>query len=207
MGGNRRRGVRSGHAPLLVSQVVLLEDQRRTVRSQLAIAERQSRQALPLLEAVRPLVSDVRAAQPLLRQAGRRLDRLTSSATPLVNDLRAARAGDAARATITLADDLLDADVGRATASVGRIAAVTAELGPALRELRDRDLLRRATVAADTVPRLDGTLRESLRIQRDTLAILQQSLVIQRRTEQHAASLDRKTGGTTPTAPAPVPLP
>jgi hypothetical protein len=44
-------------------------------------------------------------------------------ASPLVTDLRAARAGDAARATISLADDLLGADLGRATQSVTHIAA------------------------------------------------------------------------------------
>jgi hypothetical protein len=203
-----------GMIALLATQIVLLEDQRRTVRTQRAIAQRQIREALPVLEAVRPLLGGARAAQPALRETGGRIDRLTRAATPLVTDLRAARAGDAARATIALANDLLGADVGRATASVERIAAVTDDLGPALRELRDRDLLRRAAVAADTVPKLDPTLRESLRIQRqtlriqrETLAVLQQSLAIQRGTEQHAESLDRKTGGTAPPTAAPAPLP
>jgi hypothetical protein len=195
-----------GMIGLLATQIVLLEDQRRTVRTQRAIAQRQIRQALPVLKAVRPLVRDARAARPFLRQAGGRLDRLTRNATPLVTDLRVARAGDAVRAAITVANDLLDADVGRATASVARIAAATDQLSPALRELRDRGLLGRAAVVADTVPKLDGTLRESLRVQRQTLAILQQSLAIQRRTEQHAASLDRKTGGKSP-PPTPVPAP
>jgi hypothetical protein len=61
-----------------------------------------------VLEDVQPLLRDARAAQPRLRQVGSRLDRLTRNAAPLVTDLRAARAGDAARATISLADDLQD---------------------------------------------------------------------------------------------------
>ena len=186
---------------LLVTQIVLLEDRRETVRSQRAILKSQSRKASPALEDVQPLLRDARAAQPWLRQAGSRLDRLTRNAAPLVTDLRAARAGDAARATISLADDLLDADIGRATQSVAQIAGVTGELQSALRETRERDLLRRAATAADAVPEL-------LRLQRQTLGILQQSLAIQRSTERHAASLDRKTGGTAPVAPpTPAPLP
>jgi len=188
-----------GMLGLLVTQIVLLEDQRETVRTQRAIAERQSREALPVLEDVQPLLRDARAAQPWMRQAGGRLDLLTRNAAPLVTDLRAARAGDAARAAIALADDLLAADIGQATRSVTRIAGVTGELQAALRETRERDLLRRAATAADAVPEL-------LRLQRQTLGILQQSLEIQRRTERHAASLDRKTGGTAP-VPAPAPLP
>src|ERR1700710_1415094 len=73
-----------GMIGLLATQIVLLEDQRRTVRTQRAIAQRQIRQAPPVLKAVRPLVRDARDAQPFLRQAGGRLDRLTRNATPLV---------------------------------------------------------------------------------------------------------------------------
>ena len=94
---------------------------------------------------------------------------------------------------------MLDADIGRATQSVSRIAGATGELQSALRETRGRDLLRRAAAAVDAVP-------ERLRLQRQTLGILQQSLAIQRSTERHAASLDRKTAGTAPVAaPAPAP--
>ena len=110
-----------------------------------------------------------------------------------MTDLRAARAGAGARATISLADDLLDADIGRATQSVSRIAGATGELQSALRETRECDLLRRAATAADAVPEL-------LRLQRQTPGILQQSLAIQRSIERHAASLDRKTAGTAPVA-------
>jgi hypothetical protein len=95
-----------GMLGLLVTQIVLLEDQRATVRSQRAILKAQSRQASPVLEDVQPLLRDALAAQSWLRQAGGRLDRLTRNTVPLVTDLRAARAGDAARATISLADDL-----------------------------------------------------------------------------------------------------
>ena len=193
---------------LLATQIVLLEDQRQTVNTQRAIAQRQIREALPVLEGVQPLVRDARAAQPWLRRAGGRLDRLTRDATPLVAELRAARLGDATQAVVALADDLLSADVGRATRSVTRIAAVTDELSSALRETRDRDLLRRAAVASDAVPEIARMTRDALRLQRRSYAILRQSLAIQRSTEQHAASLDRKTGGTAPApVPAPPPLP
>jgi hypothetical protein len=197
---------------LLATQIVLLEDQRETVNTQRAIAQRQIHEALPVLEGAQPLVRDVRSAQPWLRAAGLRLDGLARATAPLVTDLRAARAGDAARATIALADNLLHADLGRATRSVVRIAGVTDDLRAALRETRDRDLLRRAAVAADSVPEIERMQREALRLQRETVAIqrrshaiLRQSLAIQRTTAQHAASLDRKTGGPAPAVPAPLP--
>jgi hypothetical protein len=41
-----------GMLSLLVTQIVLLEDQRETVRSQRAILKRQSREAFPVLEDV-----------------------------------------------------------------------------------------------------------------------------------------------------------
>ena len=197
---------------LLATQIVLLEDQRETVNTQRAIAQRQIHEALPVLEGAQPLVRDLRSAQPWLQAAGLRLDGLSRQATPLVTELRAARAGDAARATIALADDLLHAHIGRATQSVVRIASVTDDLRGALQETRDRDLLRRAAVAADAVPKIKRMQREALRLQRATLAIqrqshaiLQESLTIQRSTAEHAESLDRKTGGPAPAAPAPLP--
>jgi hypothetical protein len=185
----------------LIMQIVLLDRQLGTVRDQRAIADRQAERAQPVLRDVRPLVRDVRLARPWLLQAAPRLDRLTRAAAPLAEELTAARAGDAARATIALADDLLDADVGRATRSVVRIADVAGDLQTMLRETRQRDLLRRVALAADAVPELERVSRRSLRIQRRTLKILEQSLAIQRSTQQHAASLDRKTGGSPPALP------
>jgi hypothetical protein len=152
-------------------------------------------------------------------QAGRRLDRLTRNAAPLATDLRAARAGgaawghDLARRRSARCGHRSGNAVGRpyrgchARAAVGIArdararSAAPCRHGGRRRETRGRDLLRRAATAADAGPEL-------LRLQRQTLGILQQSLAIQRRPEQHAASLDRKTGGTAPVAGlAPAPLP
>ena len=126
---------------------MLLENQRETVNTQRAIAQRQIYEALPVLDGAQPLVRDLRGAQPWLQAAGLRLDRLARETTPLVTDLRAA-------------------------------------------------------VAADSVPEIERMQREALRLQRATVAIqrrsdgiMRRSLAIQRSTEQHAASLDRKTGG------------
>jgi hypothetical protein len=124
-----------------------------------------------VLEDVQPLLRDARAAQPWLRQAGTRLDRLTRNAAPPVTDLRAARVG---------------------------------------RRRPGHDFSRRRSAPRGHRPgdAVGAAVPELLSLQRQTLGILQQSLAIQRSTERHAASLDRKTGGTVPVAaPAPALLP
>src|SRR3954451_1530081 len=94
---------------LLSTQVVLLTDQLRTVRTQLFVAQQQAARAFPLLDAVRPLAGDAGRSLPALRRAARRPDGLVRVATPLVASLRAADASAPARARFTLASVLLNA--------------------------------------------------------------------------------------------------
>jgi hypothetical protein len=213
---------------LLAAQIVLLSDQLRTVRTQRSIAERQAARTLPLLDAIAPLVRDSRSSAPELRRGAGRLDRLVRGAIPLVADLRAARAPEAARATLALASVLLDARVGATSEAVRTLSVqlTEAEVGPAVAAIaselqRDARLRRLLTVsvetledadrrrlvahldtAARTAPRVEGAARELLSAQRDALAILKESLTIQRETLRHAESLDRKTGPTAPDPPA-----
>jgi hypothetical protein len=218
---------------LLATQIVLLTDQLRTVRTQRSIAEQQAARTLPLLDAVRPLVGDTSSSLPELRRGASRLGRLVRRATPLVSDLRSARAPEAARATLALASTLLGARVGATTESVRALAIQLneAEVGPAFAgiasELQREDRLRRLLdgsvktletaerlrlvahldAAAKTAPRVEGMTRQLLSAQLDALAILKQSLAIQRETLRHAESLDRKTGPSASPPPVTTPAP
>ena len=218
---------------LLATQIVLLTDQLRTVRTQRSIAERQAARTLPLLDAVRPLVGDTRSSLPELRRGASRLGRLVRGATPLVSDLRSARAPEAARATLALASMLLGARVGATTESVRALAIQLneAQVGPAVAgiasELQRDDQLRRLLngsvqtlevaerrrlvadldTAAETAPRVEGMTRRLLSAQLDALAILKESLAIQRETLRHAESLDRKTGPSASPPPVTNPAP
>ena len=107
---------------LLATQIVLLTDQLRTIRTSRAIAERQAARTLPILDAVQPLVGDTRSSLPGLRRGASRLERLVRGATPLVSDLRSARAPEAVRATLALASTLLGARVGATTESLRALA-------------------------------------------------------------------------------------
>jgi hypothetical protein len=167
---------------LLAAQLLVIEDQRQTLRKQREIAQIQARRSRPVLEAAQPLARDALAALPELRAGGARLDALMRSAAPLVADLRSARAGDAARATIVLAGRLLEADVAGAVASIAG-------------QLRPEGRLRR--LAEDSV----RVQRELLGGQREATALMRQSLAIQQETERHTESIDRKTGGSPPVTP------
>jgi hypothetical protein len=212
---------------LLATQIVLLTDQLRTVRTQRSIAERQAARTLPLLDAIEPLVGDTRSSLPELRRGAGRLDRLIRGAGPLIADLRAARAPEAARATLALATVLLDARVGATTEAVRALASqlTEAELGPnvaaiaaelqhdnglrrllavTVQTLEDADrrrLVPHLDAAAQSAPRMEGMTRQLLDAQLEALAILEESLAIQRETLRHAESLDRKTGPSVPRAP------
>jgi hypothetical protein len=208
---------------LLATQIVLLEDQRTTVDRQLAVAVRQIKAVEPVTEEARPFLRESRAALPASR-------RLVTSATPLVRDLRRARADEQLEAAGALARTLLGADVGTATrhlrrADLPRLATTLQQVGG---ELLTQDRLRRtlvrtaavlgevqrlhtvekATRAAETVPRIERVLLESLAVQRETLAQTRETraLVVglrdigletrelTRTAAGAARSLDRKTG-------------
>jgi hypothetical protein len=199
----------------LVTQIVLLQAQLRTVREQRAIAERQSREALPLLRAARPLADDLHAAAPDATALARRAAGLLRQAKPLIRDLNAADAGQTLRGVSMLTDALLRSDVGGATRVIAQLASqlVDADVAPRLAallaEAERRELLRKAeatTYDVATLRRMQRSLlrtqRQSLRLMRRSVALQERSLATQRSTEAHAASLDRKTGGPLPPQPA-----
>jgi hypothetical protein len=158
---------------MLAFQAMLMEDQRRTVRTQRGIAERQAELAFPLLEDLAPLAGDTRAGLPHARRLVDRATRAAEGAAPLLDDLRAAELGRTLPAVGALAESLLGADVARAV----RTAPVVAD------DVRELLALQR-----DALP----VLRQSLAVQRESLAVQRETLAIARETERHAESLDRK---------------
>jgi hypothetical protein len=210
---------------LLGVQLALIEDQRSTTDRQLKTAVRQANAALPLIEDAQPLVEQLRGDAPAIRRFGRDAARLTKELTPLVRGLNDARADEQLRAAGALARTLLNADVGSTTIAVRRLSAnlLSADLPSTaraldgfLRRARDQRLVELSARAAravpqDIVPTLDrslrvqqqavAALRESLAIQRATLDTARETLAVARQTEQHAESIDRKTGGPVPAVP------
>lgn len=209
---------------MLVLQASLQEDQRRTVRTQRAIAERQAQLAFPLLEELRPLATGARDGLP---KAGRLVDsatRATREAVPLIEQVKDAQldrnlpaagalaatlldadVGGATRATRVLAENLLAADVPRMTREFGDIAfelqtqrrlrRLLVRSVSVLGDVRERRLVEKAATAAELTPGLARATTELLRIQRETLPILKETLAVAREAEKHAESLDNKTGG------------
>ena len=216
---------------MLVVQASLQEDQRRTVRTQRAIAERQAQLAFPLLEELRPLATGARdglprasrlvdsatkatrEAVPLIEQVkDAQLDRNLPAAGALAATLLDADVGSATRATRVLAENLVAADVPRMTREVSdvvfelqtqrRLRRLLVRSVAVLGEVRERDLIEKAATAAEVTPDLAKATAELLRIQRETLPILKETLAVAREAEKHAESLDTKTGGPAATPPA-----
>jgi hypothetical protein len=203
---------------LLGVQLALIEDQRSTTDRQLRTAVRQANASLPLIQDAQPLVEQLRGDAPAIRRFGRDAARLTKQ-------LDKADAGEQLAAAGALARTLLDADVGSTTLAVRRLAAnllgadlpsTTRALNGFLKRARDERLVETAARAARAVPHdIVPTLDQSLRVQQQTLAFMRESLAIQRatlqaardtlavakQTEQHAESIDRKTGGAAPAIP------
>jgi hypothetical protein len=167
---------------LLVTQIVLLRAQLDTVQDQRGIAARQAERAKPVIEGIRPLVGDARAAAPDIARLGRRAGRLMDVATPL-------------------AVELARADLGGTTRTVARDVNAMAAMVDALLALQREITTLQHDVAAMQRETL-ALQREAVGLQRESLAVQRTSLGIQRSTEAHAASVDRKTGGPAP----PVPL-
>lgn len=196
---------------MLVAQWVLMEDQRTTTDEQLEITARQSAQAMPILKAVRPLVTDVDEALPEAGRLGAAAQTLADDAIPLVRELRNARAGENIRAAGSLAAVLLEADVGDATRDARNLAQelLRADM-PRLAEVV-RSGLPRATFnterLADFLPEQRRLLRRSVAVQEETLAVqkralalIEATLAVAKEAEGHAESLDNKTGGSIPPA-------
>ena len=200
----------------LCAQLLLIEDQRTTTDSKLKTADRQANPAIPLLDRTRPLVDQTTQALPAVRRLGRDTQGLLGDLRPLTRDLRDARAPEQLQAAGALARTLLEADIGEMARAVQRadlpnlatdLRAVSSELlrqqrlrrllvrsNAVLGEVRARHLVEKSSVAAESVPRMEALLRESVRIQSQTLAIAQETQRAAERAARSAESIDRKTG-------------
>ena len=188
---------------LLVMQLVVLRDSREHIVAQDRKVNRLLKGTDPALDELRPVL---RALGPALDDARPALDDLgpaLESLPPALDELRPAAAE--ARRTLREAPPL-----------VGELLPL-ADLGTQLiRGLRDSEFVPRTLRAADLVPEMAGILhatldvqRQTLSVQRETLAIQRASLRAQRRSLRvqeeslvHIRSIDRKTGGPAPAAPA-----
>lgn len=200
----------------LGGQLLLIEDQRSTNDRQLKTIVRQSSRSIPLLDKTRPLVDQTTQALPAVRRLGRDTQGLLGDLRPLTRDLRDARAPEQLQAAGALARTLLEADIGEMARAVQRadlpdlatdLRAVSSELlrqqrlrrllvrsNAVLGEVRARHLIEKSAVAAESVPRMETILRESMQIQRETLEIAQQTQRAAERAARSAESIDRKTG-------------
>ncbi len=190
---------------LLAVQLLMIQDQRTTTDKQLAIQARQSARAIPLLDATRPLIEDVRAGLPATQRLGERAQELAKQLEPVLDDLDDAQIDENLRAAGALAASLLDADVDDATragralavevlrADLPRMAqyvnAAASELlykhrlrrllvrgNLVLGEMRNRHFVEHTTRAAKLAPDQYAILRRSLRVQEETLQIQKEAL-------------------------------
>lgn len=222
----------------LTTQILLLEDQRTTVDRQLAVAAKQLDQVEPLLRDVQPLVEDTRVGLPRAQRLTHEALPLVEAATPVVTELDRARVGEQLQAAGALARSLLDARAGRnlqrlpgladdaqrLTREVGRISDALLEQDRLPRvlvrsaatfgELRALHTVPKITRAAEIAPRQLTILEESLAVQRQILTLTREgvtgvnelrgigreTLVEARRAAKNAEDLNRKLGGQLPTA-------
>lgn len=199
---------------LLAVQVALIEDQRSTVDRQLRTAVQQAEAARPLLEDAQPLVEELRGGAPAIKELG-------EDTGELVRELDRAEVGTALEAVRRLSVQLLRGELPQ---TLTRTADALTDVPRVTDELLAQDRLRRLLVrstsvlgevqqlnavakgarAAELAPQVARSLRRSLRLQEtllatqvDALSVVKDVREIARRTEGHAASLDRKLGGAT----------
>ena len=207
-----RTAVRQANANL-----PLVEDAQPLVE-RLAGAEPQvkalGRKATTLADVLTPLARDLRDA---------RADEVVRAVGALSRTLLGADVGTTTRSVRALSAALVAADLPRL---VERVDAIGTELmtqdrlrrllvrsTSVLGEVRQRDLVAKGAAAAEAVPTeivpvLKRTLalqQELLQTQKLSLDAINETLVLVRKTERHADSLDRKTGGSAPPAGRTIP--
>lgn len=205
----RAPGVLDEASPLLRDAAPVLDASRKAIPQ----ARKAARDGQALLDATRPVVSDLAPVVASLPALLADLGPAAKGLQPLLADL-----GPAAKDLRPLAADLRPvvaalqtADLPRVLGDVQRLAAAGDRALPALiglaTEVRDRELLRRASRTLPIVGRLAEINRASLETQRETLTrttsiegLFRESLDIQRRILTRVESIDRKFPG--PTADA-----
>lgn len=156
---------------LIATLVGLIEDQRRTSRTQRAVAERQLHLLAPLIKTAQPALDAADAQLPRTAATLRRVDRLTRELTPLAQALRTQEAPTAIRDAGNLSRGLLSADAPAAIQDAGRLSRglLSADAPRLLQRLGAT-----ATEVSDTLAVLSGdsrlrrTLVGTLRLLRET---------------------------------------
>ena len=133
----------------------------------------------PALRELRPLVKELRPAAPELRPTLRAARPVLRDTGDLVRELQRFEAPRAIAAAGALARQLADGS------QLERLVERTNRM---LAELERRDTPR-------DVERTTDIAEELLRIQRESIATLKQSLDIQQRTLEHIRAIDQRTGG------------
>jgi hypothetical protein len=192
----------------ILTQLVVVEDQRRIVDDQREIAERQRRDSEPLVDQAKPLVRAALEGLPETRRLARRLGRLARETTPVAEELGSAPLASAIRGGTELVFRMLAADAPgalRAARAVSgellhrqRLRRLLRESLAMLAEVRHERLVAKAGRAAQLAPQMLEVQRRILRIQTHALDRLDEALAVARETERHAESIDRKTGGELP---------
>jgi hypothetical protein len=188
---------------LLAWQAFDIERQRR-------VAARQEGRAKALIAALTPAAKQAKAAGPHLAAGLGRADdlvrRLRATGSPaaiaaageLARSLQTAGAPQAIDATGQLARALLSGD--RITTLLDRADALVQRVN-GLDTPGDVEATRQLVGDVHEIARrMDATLSRSLDVQQQTLALVTQSLAIQRELLVHTRSLDRKLGGELPAA-------
>lgn len=167
---------------LLAGNLAGIGKQKALLEQQLAEIDRTSDAAIPALKDARPILDDARGRLPETRRAARDLADLVREARPLIAEMR----------------PLLRETAG--TGLVDRLAALTVHTEELLERIDRHD-------AVERVPEIETILRETLGVQRSTLAaqleslgVQKQTLAIQQEALKHIRSIDAKTGGTAPAA-------
>jgi hypothetical protein len=195
---------------LLVMQLSVLQDSRRHIAQTDRKTARLLQRSEPVLDASRPLLREARGASGALRASR---DELLAALRGLPATQRAVEAIAAASLPVLRNLDGVDlrfvlGQALRATRALtehGRLKTLIESATAVLGVVRQRDLLARAGAALDVAPRAEALLRETLRVQRNTLAVQRRTLqaqldalAVQRESLRHIESIDRKTGGELP---------
>ena len=193
-------------------QIAILLDSRDHIKAQdakAALLVRRAQDAAPAANEAVPLIRD---ARPLVRRLRRAIAGLSGSGTSI--ESAAARLPAIARAVQALAAFALPA-LEATTAVAGevlyrdRLARALDATNSLLAEVRGTNLIDVSARAARDAPRLMRTLlriqRATLEIQKRSLSAQLETLGVQRQALVHIESIDRKTGGPAPAAPAPAP--
>jgi hypothetical protein len=168
--------------------------------------------AAPLLRDAEPLLAASRKALPQTRRAARDGQALLTATRPVVDDLGGvltalrpllADLGPAATDLRPVVASLRGGDLPGLLAGLTRGAQALPDLAGLAAEVRDRELLRRASRTHPTIGRIAQLQRAAVQVNGQTLTrtrsiegMFRESLELQRQLLARTTSIDRRLGGT-----------